>query len=552
MNILILGGYGVFGGRLAHLLSDLPELTLTIAGRSTAKAEAFCKTYTGIANTIPLQLDRAQVASYLKAHKIDLIVDASGPFQAYGDTPYSVPRAAIEQGVPYLDFADASDFVAGISTLDADAKRANTFALSGVSSFPVLTAAVVEHLSRDLTLKTITGGIAPSPYAGIGLNVMRAVVGYAGRPLHLTRGGQKATALGLTESLRYTIAPPGEKPLRNIHFSLVDVPDLQVIPPNYPSLDSIWMGAGPVPESLHRVLNVLAKLRAFRFLPDFTNLSPLFHRILNMAKFGEHRGGMFVEVSGHAKTGPIKRSWHLLAEGDDGPLIPSMAIEIIIRKMLKGQSPPSGARPATGALSLADYTSVFERRQITTGIRETPPQHAPLYQKILGSAFDDLPTPMRALHSPAGPTRWSGTANVQRGSNPLARVAATLLRLPKAGADMPVSVTFTPSQNTEHWQRNFNGRKFHSVQSFGTGRHSHLLKERFGPITVALALTLKNGTLDLIPRHWSFLGLPLPKTLLPQGRSFETTQNGTFCFDVQFKTPLTGLIAAYQGQLKPD
>ena len=32
IKILILGGYGTFGGRLARLLADAPELTLLIAG----------------------------------------------------------------------------------------------------------------------------------------------------------------------------------------------------------------------------------------------------------------------------------------------------------------------------------------------------------------------------------------------------------------------------------------------------------------------------------------------------------------------------------------
>jgi nucleoside-diphosphate-sugar epimerase len=37
MKILILGGYGVFGGRLAELLSDIPGLELLICGRNLAQ-----------------------------------------------------------------------------------------------------------------------------------------------------------------------------------------------------------------------------------------------------------------------------------------------------------------------------------------------------------------------------------------------------------------------------------------------------------------------------------------------------------------------------------
>ena len=40
-RIVIVGGYGVFGGRLALLLSRNSSLTLVIAGRSIDKARRF-------------------------------------------------------------------------------------------------------------------------------------------------------------------------------------------------------------------------------------------------------------------------------------------------------------------------------------------------------------------------------------------------------------------------------------------------------------------------------------------------------------------------------
>lgn len=47
MKILVLGGYGVFGGRLVHLLADLAELELLVAGRHLPAAQAFCSRYEG-------------------------------------------------------------------------------------------------------------------------------------------------------------------------------------------------------------------------------------------------------------------------------------------------------------------------------------------------------------------------------------------------------------------------------------------------------------------------------------------------------------------------
>src|SRR3546814_2934037 len=79
-------------------------------------------------------------------------------------------------------------------------------------------------------------------------------------------------------------------------------------------------------------------------LPSLEPFSRLFYAVLNRMRFGEHRGGMFVRARGVADGRTVERSWHLLAEGDDGPYIPSMAIEAILRKLIAGPRPAAGAR----------------------------------------------------------------------------------------------------------------------------------------------------------------------------------------------------------------
>ena len=444
MKLLILGGYGVFGGRLAELLSDLAELEIIIAGRTLAKAKAFCERYTGAATVRPLELDRADIAACLSDLRPDIVVDASGPFQNYGDNPYIVVRACIDARVHYLDLADGADFVFGISQFNAAAKEAGIFVLSGVSSFPVLSSAVLREIAKQMDIVSVTGGIAPSPYAGIGLNVMKAVVGYAGGDVKLHRGGRPAIAKGLAESRYYTIAPPGRLPLRNTRFSLVDVPDLQIIPVEYPKLQDIWMGAGPVPESLHIALNVLAKLRAALRLPSWAPFASLFYRVLNLAKFGEHRGGMFIHVEGMKNGVSAQCSWHLLAEGDDGPYIPSIAIEALVRKLLNGDAPETGARPATNALRLADYETLFATKTISTGFRTAVSTDASLLEQVLNDDFVNLPEPLQAFHGSTGRRVWSGKASVQLGGNLIARLLGKLIGFPDSGADVPVSVTVQP------------------------------------------------------------------------------------------------------------
>jgi hypothetical protein len=556
MNILILGGYGTFGGRLVQLLADNPRLTLIVAGRSQAKAADFCAGLSARAELVPRGLDRdGDLAAQIERHRPDLIVDASGPFQSYGTDPYRVVKAALVLGVSYIDLADGSDFVAGIARFDEAARASGIFLLSGVSSFPVLTAAVVRRLAEGMArVASVTAGIAPSPYAGVGLNVIRAIAGYAGRPVKLVRDGRWTTGNALTETMRCTIAPPGRLPLRSIRFSLVDVPDLQVVPALWPGLRSVWIGAGPVPEVLHRALNALAWLVRLGVVPSLAGCASIFHEAINRLRWGEHRGGMVVSVRGETPAGAqIERAWHLLAEGDDGPFIPSMAAAAVVRRCLDGRPPAPGARPAATDLGLDDYAAIFSGRAIYAGLRETGPDTAamPLYRRVLGAAWHDLPPPLRAMHDLADRMTAEGIATVERGRGLFARLVAEVFRFPRSGRNVPVAVAFERRGSAELWRRTFAGRSFASLQSEGRGRFDKLIVERFGPFAFGLALVLEQGKMRLVLRRWTFLGVPLPLALAPAGDSYEYVRDGRFHFHVALRHPLTGPILRYRGWLEP-
>jgi Domain of unknown function (DUF4166)/Saccharopine dehydrogenase NADP binding domain len=557
LNILIVGGYGTFGGRIVELLENESRLALIVTGRSARKASAFCDArLSAKAELVPAAFDRnGNLAAQIAALQPSILIDASGPFQSYGSDRYRVIEACIAQGVNYLDLADGSDFVAGVRAYDSAARAAGVYVLSGVSSFPVLTAAVVRHLSSDLArVDAIRGGIAPSPYAGVGENVIRAIAGYAGQPVALKRDGKTRIGYAFTEHTRCTIAPPGRLPLQNTMFSLVDVPDLHALAELWPDAGTIWMGAGPVPEILHRALSALAWLVRFRLLPSLSGLAPLMQFATNHLRWGEHRGGMFVDVEGVDRSeASIKRSWHLLAEGDDGPLIPSMAVEALVRNALKGRVPSAGARAAVKELELGDYEKLFAERTIYTGVwADRPSNTTPLYARILGTSWETLPIEIRNMHDIGGATSVVGHASVERGDNPLARLAAFILRFPRAAVDTPVSVKFEVSDETETWTRRFANDVFSSCQFAGHGRSAGLLCERFGPLSFAMALIPEKERLSLVLRRWSAFGVPLPMWLCPRSDSFEAAENGRFRFHVEIGHPLCGLIVRYKGWLEPD
>src|ERR1700722_7310895 len=123
LPILVLGGYGTFGGRIVALLEDDARLTLIVAGRSVEKARRFCETRTAAkARLQPAEFDRdCDLVAKLASLRPYILGDASGPFQSYGALPYRVVEACIAERVNYLDLADGSQFVAGIPAFEEQA-----------------------------------------------------------------------------------------------------------------------------------------------------------------------------------------------------------------------------------------------------------------------------------------------------------------------------------------------------------------------------------------------------------------------------------------------
>ncbi|MDR2875175.1 MAG: DUF4166 domain-containing protein [Methylobacillus sp.] len=172
-----------------------------------------------------------------------------------------------------------------------------------------------------------------------------------------------------------------------------------------------------------------------------------------------------------------------------------------------------------------------------------------LYRKVLGATFDALPPRIRELHASQIERRWNGRAQVRRGDGVLAKIIGALAGLPRAADNVAVTVVFTPEQGGEKWTRDFGGKIFISEQSCDESKNQCLLKERLGMVSIFFELVGDDKQLFFIPRRWSLLGLPMPKALLPGGKSFEAEEHGQFCFNIEIRAPLAGLIVAYKGWL---
>lgn len=539
-RILVIGGYGGFGARLSRRLAADGHIVL-VGGRSRTKAEAFCANFPG---TEPLRIDRnGELAPLLAARRPHLVIDAAGPFQESG---YGVPEACIAARIPYLDLADGRAFVTGIAALDERAREAGVVIVSGASSLPALTGAVVGALSEGLErVESVEAALSASNRASGGASVVEAILSYVGQPIRLWRGGRWSTGRGWQELRRIHFDVPGAETLGSRLVALVDVPDLELLPdilPGRPAVTfragtelrfqmlGLWLASWPVRWGLLRSL-----------CPSAPLLLRLYHATLGL---GGARSGMSVTLRGWRGSRPVERRWTIVAERGDGLHIPTLAAQILAEEILAGRL-PAGARSAAGLLTLDRFEPLFATLAVRHAIEERALE-PPLYGRAMGEAFPRLPSAVRRLHTFVSDAGAVGEAVVTRGRGLFARLASALMRLPPEGR-WPLHVAFEAAAGAETWTRRYGAHVMRSELSSRPGG----VVERFGPTRFAFDLVPLPDGLEMALRGWSLFRIPLPRFVAPRIAAREWEEDGCFRFYVRAALPLVGEVVRYSGRLEP-
>jgi hypothetical protein len=538
-RVLVLGGYGGFGAPISEALADEGRQVL-VAGRSLGRAQAFCA---GRAGLTAVQLDRADIAAALRDHAPDIVVDASGPFQAMG---YAVPQACIAAGIAYCDIADSTRFVRGIAALDGDAKRAGVPIIAGASSVPALSGAAIRALAAGMSqVSAVEIAISASNRASAGPAVTAAILSQVGQPFSVRCGSGEHRVFGWQEPQRLRFALPGVPPLENRHGYLVDVPDVRLVPDRLPGTPLVTFRAGTELGFQNRALWLLSWPVRWRWM---TSLAPLARWLMPLqrltARWGGERSAMIVRVFGIAAERRVERRWTLIAEHGVGPRIPALSVPPLVAKMLAGGLAP-GAYDAGDALTLADYQPAFDRLTIHHAI-DNIAQPDPLYRRVMGRAFDALPPDIRALHGVLREAVAEGEADVQGAVTALGRFIGAIMGFPLPGRHT-LRVRFSERDGVERWRRQFGDRGFASEMSEQGG----VLIERFGPLRFRFALVGDARGLRMVMRGWSVWRIPLPLALAPRSEAHEWAQDGWFQFDVPVALPLIGRLIHYRGRLRP-
>ncbi|MEJ8560099.1 hypothetical protein QTO30_01795 [Yoonia sp. GPGPB17] len=295
-----------------------------VVGRNLTAARALA----GEVGAMPLALDLSGDLGLLWDVLPEVVVDAAGPFHAYGDDPYRLARACIAQGVHYLDLADDPRFCMEIAGLNAPARQAGVFALSGASSVPAISSAAVTALSAGAdAIDCISSAILPGNRAPRGASVVRSILHQCGQPMSVPVDGQMVRVRSWSDRERCDL---GKGLLRD--GWAIAVPDQGLFAQAF-GARTVAFRAGMELGIMNWALAAFSWMRSSWgwAVPDWlVRLTLWGSRAL--WPFGTDVGGMSVSVI-LRKDGVWKRkSWRMIVKAGDGPFIPAVPVRAILRQ----------------------------------------------------------------------------------------------------------------------------------------------------------------------------------------------------------------------------
>jgi Domain of unknown function (DUF4166) len=173
---------------------------------------------------------------------------------------------------------------------------------------------------------------------------------------------------------------------------------------------------------------------------------------------------------------------------------------------------------------------------------------ASLYRRVLKERFDALPAALQRFHDAPGGGRARGKFRVEHAVGWPQRRLASVMGLPKEGADVPVELRVVVDGERERWIRNVGGQILTTIQWEANGR----LMERFGAAVLACSLALETSVLRYdFERSW-FIGVPLPRWLSPFVVGAVDGGDRGWQVSTRIVAPFLGTLVHYSGWVEPE
>lgn len=357
MKILILGGYGNFGKRIAEDLSYIENIIIIIAGRNIDKANFCIKNLSSNSKASlkakEIDIKSASFLDDLKSISPDIVIHTAGPFQ---DQDFTVAEACLEVESHYIDLSDDTDYVLNIQRFSLEAQKKGLLFVSGASSVPGLSSTIIDHYQSSFSeINTIEINIAPGNKAERGLATIEGILSYLGKPFKSFRNKNWSSIYGWMDPKRKLI----HSKIGYRWFANVNVPDLRIFPERYNVKETVSFQAGLELGFLHFLMVFMAYLSKKGVIGNWNSFSRIIMKSSDLfKKFGSSDGAMNIKIFGKDIKSENKIiTWSIYAPDGVGPYIPTISAVIIAQKIIESKIDIKGSYPCLGLYSLDEFLS---------------------------------------------------------------------------------------------------------------------------------------------------------------------------------------------------
>jgi len=354
-RIVIIGATGHFGGRICRRLLGEPDTELVITSRNLDKVQSLPTEFgqlnaSAMVSAAALDQTSPSFAADLAALQPNIVIHTAGPYQGQG---YDAAEACIACGSHYVDLADGREFVERFNALHEEASRKDVLLVSGASTLPGVSSAVVDHVRGDFeSIHSIETSIAPAHQTPRGAGTVGAVLSYCGAPFEVFENGEWITRYGW-QNLKLQRYPEFGRRLSGA----CDVPDLGLFPNYVEGVQTATFHAALEASWEQITLWKMAWATRLGIVSNWERLVPIFQSWSDrLIKLGSTTGGMQMRISGAGEDGrPKAIVWNLVAHQNHGPEIPCVPALILARKLAAGAISTRGAYPCLGMITLPEF-----------------------------------------------------------------------------------------------------------------------------------------------------------------------------------------------------
>jgi hypothetical protein len=176
-----------------------------------------------------------------------------------------------------------------------------------------------------------------------------------------------------------------------------------------------------------------------------------------------------------------------------------------------------------------------------------------LVKNWFGDQFSNLHPLLQKLHSDGG--ELVGDVEISYGKGLAGIIGGRLgkkMNLPREGVHQ-LTVSISHDVDGLHWWRRFDEQTVIKslFKPVGDIEQGYWI-ETTGPLSMKLTVDIKNGGWFWRCLKVNFLGLPIPRWLIPHTNAYKIIENGKYRFYVEFSLPIIGSLVSYQGLLRAE